>query len=48
MLSTPAPIPISSYPALILAAIVAQASIPLEHYLFITARVVVSGNPAKY
>jgi len=45
--STPAPIPMSICPALILAAIVAQASIPLEQNLLRAIQVVVSGNPAK-
>jgi len=44
--STPAPIPISITPALILEAIVLQASSPLEHCLLIAAQVVVSGYPA--
>lgn len=47
ILSTPDPIPISIYPALILAAIMAQASNPLEHNLLIATQEVVSGNPAK-
>jgi len=45
--STPAPIPISNIPVLILAAITAQASIPEEQNLFIAVKQVVSGNPAK-
>ena len=45
--STPAPIPISIYPALILAAMSAQASRPEEQNLLMAKRVVVSGKPAR-
>jgi len=47
MFSTPAPIPASIYPALILAAIVATASNPEEQNLLMATTVVVSGIPAK-
>lgn len=47
MFSTPAPIPTSITPALILLAIIAQASNPLEQSLFIDTIVVVSGKPAR-
>jgi hypothetical protein len=45
--STPAPIPTSSIPALILAATIAQASKPEEHHLLTAYIQVVSGKPAK-
>ena len=45
--STPAPIPISNIPDLILAAITAHASIPDEQNLLIAVKHVVSGNPDK-
>lgn len=45
--STPATIPISNIPVLILAAITAQASMPKEQSLFIAVKQVVSGNPTK-
>jgi hypothetical protein len=46
MFSTPPPIPISIYPALIFEAIIEQASNPLEQSLLMAAQLVVSGNPA--
>ena len=45
--STPHPIPISIYPALIFPAIIAQASRPDEQNLLTVTRAVVSGNPAR-
>jgi len=45
--STPAPIPISITPALILEAIMLHASNPEEHYRFTAATDVESGYPAK-
>ena len=45
--STPAAIPTSNIPALILAAITEQASIPDEQNLLMVTRPVVSGKPAK-
>ncbi|CAM6001468.1 unnamed protein product [Sphagnum balticum] len=47
MLSTPAPIPISITPALILAAMMEQASNPEEQSRLTATMVVVSGNPAR-
>jgi len=47
MFSTPAPIPISITPDLILLATILTASSPLEHYLLTAKQHVVSGYPPK-
>ena len=47
IVSTPEPIPTSMTPALILEAMIAQASRPDEQSLLIATTDVVSGNPAR-